>query len=986
MGQESAQRSTVCWGYIRKMLTLGDIDSLERQLKASIVALNKKKIPDVTIVEVIDDAAVWPASFEQLAPLAPTHSLDNLLIRSPLFLCAVAAEIGFRFEGVGTVFWAKLADALGLSITMAHRQRIADAFEALAARYSLSRPRESPFSRHFSIIAWPIANALLPVDLVGPVSRLMARAPVAGLPGSGRSVNFASLRAWASAAEGARLADWLRLEGPATRVLTALLTENRSSVLSRASYTRLRDAVAVDSEAFFAARAARLRIRAIRVVPTAEQSLGRLSVSHDSSGVHFFASWPILPPALFDEARGLARSAGWRPRLWGAGSLLHPDNALGPGPFALALSAVPNEDDPPYRGAADLFGAGSEIAAALAARSIDWTETLFFEPNEDRTRAEQRLSRPNGSDGTVWIATVSEKLTLWGLRKLGDTCGYSLYEADLADSANRAVLVDERLLGSETRRTLARHPIDAIGAGPGVVSPNRPFLFYRARAGETEGVPQELAAGGIISPVPGSVGSPGVRAEAAAPANESIVDVILFERDSAFEALVEHRLQLRVESRLPLVNVPISADLEIDGVLVARGRDQLATLPAALDDSGSALLAPLYEDTVRAKLLKTGKGRLRIAVGRSVAIEITLQRAPASVDWSGEVPHLLDSEMHVSLVGATAHAPHRFVLAATIATPARGAAAFGLKLSDGRIADPLRLLTSDVFNYGDFTANFAEDVGSRRMFDQGKGVGDFARSRVAWARALCTSLSALAAKSRVVRQFEEPLVVDLCGRTWSLAEARIRDRPIDPHAALWFAAVDRGLAILPDQAVDAHSDVFGRAFAKHARAMDPDWPIASPSPVDGAMDDALNVAFSEALVELHGRGDLLDVDDDFDFGSPAEDWEAAAASALRTIERASLTRLLAPTDGARQLAKRAYSDVGIAELAEDLAAWTKTWALPRGQLSAEMAACALQLWMSPAACDGVDAAVHVLASDPFVARATRYVAIRLGSNHAQVAQ
>ncbi len=970
-------------GESEKMLTLGGIDGLERQLKASIVALNRRNIPEVTLVEAIDESMLWPESFEQLAPFASNHSLDNLLIRSPLFICAVAAEIGFRFEGVGTVFWAKLADALGLPITMAHRQGIADAFETLAARYSLSCPTESAFSRHFSIIAWPIAHALLPVDLVGPVTRLMARAPVAGLPGPGRSVNFASLRAWAGAAEGARLADWLRLEGPATRVLTALLTENRSSLLPQASYTRLRESVAADPEAFFAARAARLRTRTARVPKTAEEGFGRLSVSRDASGVHFFATWPALPPVMFEAARSLARSAGWRPRLWGAGSLLHPDNALGVGPFALALSAVPNLDDPPYRGAAELFGAGSEIAAALAARAIDWSSTLFFEPNEDHTRAEQRLSSLNGTEGTTWVAVRMDMPALSGLRRLGDTCGYTVYEADLADNADRAILVAEQLLDTAAQATLARHPIDAIGAGPGVVRPDRPFLFYRDRMGRSEAVPQKLPAGGSISPVAGNAGSPGVRAEAAVPANESIAEIILFERYGAFEALIEQRLQLRIESRLPLVKLAITADLEIDGLLVARGRDQLATLPAALNP-GSALLAPLYEETVRAKLLKTGRGRLRIAVAQWAAIEVALERAPASVDWSTGAPHLFGGEMAVSLVGATSHEPHRFTPATTIANPARGAAVFGLKLSDGRIADPLKLLTSDVFNYGDLTSNFADDVGSRRMFDQGKGVGDFARSRVAWARALCTSLSAVAAKTRVVRQFEEPLVVDLCGRAWSLAESQTRNQPVDPHAALWLAAIDRGLTILPEQAVDPHGDVFFRAFAKHARAMDPDWPTSSLSPADGAMDDALNAAFSEALVELHGRGDLLDVDDDFDFGSPAEDWEAAAASALRIIERGSLTRLLVPTDGARQLAKRTYSDVGIAELAEDLAAWTKSWALPRGQMSAEMAACALQLWLSPAACDGADAAVHVLASDPFVARATRYVAIRLSSNRIEV--
>ena len=213
------------------MLSLAEIDSLERQLKASIVGLNKKKVADVALIEAVDDATLWPEAFDSLAPIVPWHDLENLIARAPLFICAVAAEIGFRFEGVGTVFWAKFSDALGLSITMAHRQRIAETYEAQAARYSLSRPSESAFSSHFSIIAWPIANALLPVDLVGPVSRLMARAPITALPGPGRSINFPSLRAWASAAEGARLADWLRFEAPTTRVLTAL--RNVSTTLTQ---------------------------------------------------------------------------------------------------------------------------------------------------------------------------------------------------------------------------------------------------------------------------------------------------------------------------------------------------------------------------------------------------------------------------------------------------------------------------------------------------------------------------------------------------------------------------------------------------------------------------------------------------------------------------------------------------------------------------------------------------------------------------------
>jgi hypothetical protein len=146
------------------------------------------------------------------------------------------------------------------------------------------------------------------------------------------------------------------------------------------------------------------------------------------------------------------------------------------------------------------------------------------------------------------------------------------------------------------------------------------------------------------------------------------------------------------------------------------------------------------------------------------------------------------------------------------------------------------------------------------------------------------------------------------------------------------------------------------------------------------MDNALNAGFSEAIAQLHSRGVLLSVEDDFDFGAPTEDWNIAAKDALRAIRRPGLVRQLAPTAGGRQLARRSYAGLSITELAEDLAAWTKTHALPRGQLSPEVAAGALQLWLSPAACDDGDAAVRILANDPFVARATRYAALRLKPN------
>lgn len=961
------------------MLTLGGIDTLERQLKAAIVARNKRGDVAVTIIEAIDEAALWPEPFDSLAPLTPNLSIEQLGSRAPGFICAVASEIGFRFEGVGTIFWAHFEEALGLAISQTQRHIVARAFEAFANTYKLARPSQGAFSEHFSIIAWPIANALLPVDLVGPVTRLLARGPVQALPARGRTPNFEFLRAWANAAEGARLADWLRIKEPATRVLTALLNENRDQILPDSSYGRIVTAIQFQPEAFFAARSAQARASDARSQSSVDQTPGRLVVSLEVGGPRLLVTWPPLPLALFDEACSTARAHAWRPKLWGVGALLHPVTALGGGPLPVALTASPADGIAAYPDAATIFGAGSDIALALAARTVEWNSCLVFEPNEERTQAEQLVLPLTGGKGLVWPATASGGPDMTGLRHLGTACGYQLFEANLDKPADRAILVREHLLNDQRQLLLVRHPSDAIGAPQATVRMSRPYLLFSERQAGNDDVGEVriLASGSQVVTLPGVAGS--VKLHAAPPGlRPSLpIELSVFERDSAFDALIERRLQVRVHSRLPLADVPCHATLEVDGVLLAYGTDRLASLPATVSAS-STLFTPLYEDSVRTRLLASGRGVLALTIGRSVSVRVPLQRATASVAWDGNRPTLVGTDIESTLASAPAQSPHRYLEIDAIEAPARGAAAYGLLISDGRIADPVLILTSGSFNWDDLSARFGEDVGSRRLFDGGRGIAEFARARVAWARGRCMSLAAIGAKARVVRQFEEPLLIDLCGRLWLQAEqATDTDAPNDPLLALWRVALERKLAEVPHGVTPSDAEVFANAFADHARRHDPEWPALNLEPAEGAMDDALNDAFSEAVQTLHARGALLDVEDDFDFGSPHEDWIAAAKGAIRHVRRLRLAALIAPSEGARVLARKSYGGLTIPELAEDLAAWTRTWALSRAYLSAEDAGRALQLWLSPAACDDADAAVRIIARDPFVARAVRYAALRV---------
>jgi hypothetical protein len=59
------------------MIGLGEIDALERQLRAAIIALNKKGLLNVTLVEAIDEAALWVGSFEDLASFLPGANLNT---------------------------------------------------------------------------------------------------------------------------------------------------------------------------------------------------------------------------------------------------------------------------------------------------------------------------------------------------------------------------------------------------------------------------------------------------------------------------------------------------------------------------------------------------------------------------------------------------------------------------------------------------------------------------------------------------------------------------------------------------------------------------------------------------------------------------------------------------------------------------------------------------------------------------------------------
>lgn len=70
-------------------------------------AAKTRRDDTVSLIEIVDEAALWDDPFQELGPVVDGLDFEALMARFPTLGCCAAAEVGFRFEGVGTIFWAR---------------------------------------------------------------------------------------------------------------------------------------------------------------------------------------------------------------------------------------------------------------------------------------------------------------------------------------------------------------------------------------------------------------------------------------------------------------------------------------------------------------------------------------------------------------------------------------------------------------------------------------------------------------------------------------------------------------------------------------------------------------------------------------------------------------------------------------------------------------------------------------------------------------
>ena len=161
------------------------------------------------------------------------------IARFPLPLIVVSVEAGYKFEGLWSGYWPVLAGLLGVSLTSNARRIISESFKQAHVDLGFASPNDSPFSRHFHLIAWPITNALAPRQIHGGIATILR--DVVLLDGDvlnsdklGITLRSACLRTGA-----ARLIEWSEDQTRLVTVARAILQQQPGSMLSSEIIERL---------------------------------------------------------------------------------------------------------------------------------------------------------------------------------------------------------------------------------------------------------------------------------------------------------------------------------------------------------------------------------------------------------------------------------------------------------------------------------------------------------------------------------------------------------------------------------------------------------------------------------------------------------------------------------------------------------------------------------------------------------------------------
>lgn len=903
---------------------------------------------------------------------------------SYLPLLAATAEVGYRYRGTGTDFWPVLERDLHVAAGASFRSALVRLFEQGHREFGIAKPGDSPWERHFPLIAWPISNAIVPLELQPQLAGALRQALRSGVSGNDPEALYQYLVNIAGGQAGRRFENWLKRTDVASEVMKRLLYPTSDGWLSREILDRIDRDLRKDAAGFRAIHQARRiterKSRSVTSVPPARFVLSL----NDLVPTHLLIRGPVLPEEVRREVADTFRSPGDRIRALGADQAVPLNTFLSGGLIAIGLTGeLPSAPLCRDGEATDLNEAGEKMLAALQPKS-----TPYFLVGAGKVEAQAIFpgeQLPFRSLVIRWTTTggTSEPEFCW-LSTEDKADAEVLRRAGFVVVAQRPRLLVRGLpLPGVESKFAAKFPVFALGDS----AVSAPRLDGDVDPEFSMQVGRNLWS--VFNPSCGehrieesNGGESSVSFEVVELSETEPADITLEPPRPTLADLESGNLSLRVTAPAALENVQVRLRLTAASMPPITTEGVLERVPAFI--RGNAKILQELRAHLFTHPVTSGVVKLRISVEgfRTKSVDLhppvtRLSYDPESGLWSAE-----DTPAEgIRSVLATANFP--------ILTSERSETT-GLRLVVADASDqdalPAALVLDDRKLKFEQQTCVIPPVAREALNVPGHvGLVDLARSMIAWKLARCPNVVSDWHRTRVAAELETAITRTLCGDTWLELEQDLDLTILSSHGALVHCAWRRWLTRGDDLPFISTKSDRARLNGFLTRRFQDEVPDLSQalSEWDDETAGNLDLAVIDAYDDLRRYHEDLghETFEEPDMSRPAHIWKAALQEARELSTLPMFKPLILPARRWNAIVSAMYAELTQDDLVDLLdSCHVDSFRRPgfRWMGRAEIRTL-LEFWLSPAGVIASDDWAATLAralSDSQSARAIRYVVLR----------
>lgn len=946
---------------------------------------------------------------------------------TPLPLVVTATEIGYAYRGTGTDFWPNLEAALETEISLEARHRIRDLFASSSLKFRGAKPPRTAWTDAFSLIAWPITHALVPLEFHRQLSATLAnlQADIQGLDDAclQRSVRQAARN------PSVRFESFLQDHSYAIAVIRELLGSITGEI-SQDTVSRIDLDLKADRSTrldIAIARRQQQRLRASSPVKgeskPRELQVGSLQLRLcDGDRLVIEVAFPTIQGSRVQQLRRALRRRRHMFTLWGVTSRIPSEQLLSGLPFAVKLLSSP-EPNAPLLSGLDELGLEPSLVSVLGSLHLGFQPPLLFSANSEGDLAQLVRGNEISVSRVYWLLKEEERGDPFAnMPILGEVGPLTCFKLDTSVSSAAGSL---RRLGYKLRQSL---PFTILGAPPldhrdlvprflvgdeRVIVPgsNHSIGMQVSMGSESIALDESLVRvrvteGNHVLEISsqGSVKQDRFCGVRSAPDEvRPICSVELCSDERSVQALLGDAIAMRVDGFAPLEDLTLTIELDV-GERRFGTSVRLGPLPQFLP-AGEQPWQTLLDDATREHIVRESKPVLLHArVGTLVEESWLLERRLRPCWWTrGATGLVLDSD----------HGPISHGVVSVNSPAAKPTIESSVDTTMGILLAPLEPNERDFGPAAGFVtyvtvptkANLAElrikkPTLRRALRESGGSLGieDLAEAWLRWSLADCETLAAEIRRQQVSTQLDRWIAELTCGEIWAKREEAISTLPIDPWTLLarnWFKS-GTGLS-QPVQFTEREKHETAVLAVAELQRTHPDlWEridnlaVEANKTTRSSLDDDDYASFDKAcrMAYVHlaeeyrrvGRAKRANLLESSGSGVTPNEWDILLENVVATSDLRVLGELLLPTDTARSLMSLNIASMSLEEITEEFHLWAResrralAGALPERVMLRSI----LAFWISPETAVSLNwrSTMGTMIIERPIARAARYLALR----------